>query len=91
MEYSVPGFSVYGIFPGNVARAVLPFPSPGSLPSRRMETASDSLPRGRCQVAERIQTARERKIDDRRGNKYNLRKLFILEKLWLIEAKITLF
>ena len=102
MEYSLPGFSVHGIFPGNITRVVLPFPSPGNLPNPRMETASLVSPamagrffttasRGRCQVAEMIQTARERKLNDRTRSKYNVRKLFILEKLWLIEAKITLF
>ena len=102
MEYSLLGFFVHGIFPGNITRLVLPFPSPGNLPKPRIETAPlvspamagrffTTAPCGRCQVAEMIQTARERKLDDRRGSKYNMRKLLILEKLWSIEAKITLF
>ena len=102
MDCSQPGFAVHGIFPSNITRVVLPFPSPGDLPNLGMESASHvssamagrlftTAPRGKRQVAEMIQTARERKTEDRRGSKYSLRKVFILEKLWSIEAKIILF
>ena len=75
MDCSRPAFSVHGIFPGNVTRVVLPFPSPGDLPNLGMETASHvssamagrlftTAPHGKCQVAEMIQTSRERKTEE---------------------------
>ena len=40
MDYSLPGSSVHGIFPG---KSGLPFPSPGDLPDPGFEPGSPAL------------------------------------------------
>ena len=43
MDYSVPGFSVHGIFPGQEYWSGLPFPSPVDLPEWGIKSRSPAL------------------------------------------------